>query len=975
MASVNPPVVNFSGGIIGGELHNRVDIPTYPQGAEVMQNFRPALQGIMTRRPPMLHLDGFDDHDEEGRLFPFQYSIDASYLVLATETGFKFYANDGEITTPLVTASLLASWSDQSTGFGSVTVVGTKVFLDSDGASDAVAQKTITTSNTNTVHVLSFEVVHGPVNIRIGTTSGADNLLAYSGLRPGLHYLAFTPTGTTSYLQFWHEDNAGRIIRDTVTVLTGPDYVLPHPYLQADIRDIHYQQIRDVMYMTHGDYWPRRLERRGDRSWSIVQLLPDDGPFGDLNTTSTTIAASATAGEVTLTASDDLFESTDEGVLFSLTAGGQVKSETATTGDVYTDGIKVTGIGSGDRSFTITITISATASVALQRSSGNENSYATWTGAPSSTSGKYSSSTSLSIYDAQDNQTWYYRLAVLPGDYTSGTVTMEISYQGGSTTGIVRVVQYSSATSVLAEVIDGQNLPSTDPIRSWKKGSWNATDGFPNTISDGYARLWFGRGSRVWASKSDDFTSFDESDPTLSDSAFNAPLATPSSDAIRWMAMLNHLCIGTSSLEKIGVANTTQDPVGPDNFQTLPGSEEGGSAVQPVTATGSVLYVHRNKKKLMQLTPNPKALSETSYISVDLTARAPEIVDAEIVAMAVQREPERRIFVVLASGRLVELLFRREGELDVVAWAEVITDGRVEDVTVIPREDEDVVYFIVRRKNASGAWERFIERYGPERPLMDCDRYCLDAALGYELSKPETVATPSATTGTITVETDAAAFTAGDVNKILWINGGRGTITAYTSTTEVTVSVTSELLDTDPCPKYRWGIGTPTTSLSGADHLEGQTVTVWGDQTNLGTYTVSSGAVTLDQSVSVAYLGLAPRSRWKSLKLAYGAQKGTAVGMKKVIKAVTLLLYRTAGMLTYGHARRHGMKQSFQKMRPVPLRTPEVPYGEPVPLYSGEVNCAFDAQFDEDARLVFEIDGPAPCTISGYVPIIDERDK
>jgi hypothetical protein len=444
---------------------------------------------------------------------------------------------------------------------------------------------------------------------------------------------------------------------------------------------------------------------------------------------------------------------------------------------------------------------------------------------------------------------------------------------------------------------------------------------------------------------------------------------------MKWMGMLQHLIVGTSSVEKVGLPNTSSEPVGPANFQFQPGSEEGGAYIQPVLAGGSLLFVHRNRRQLIQFTQNPKALSETSYIAVDLTARAPDVLDARIVAVDVQREPERRIFVVLESGRLCELLFRREGELDVVAWSQIQTQGRVEDLVVIPREGEDAVYVIVRRRNAVGNWRRYIERFGTERVLMDCDRYHLDSAVGRTLTTPDTVATPSDTTGSITVTTDADTFVVGDIGKVLWINGGRGTITARTDGYTVTMTVTSELESTDPCPALRWGYGTSSTSLTGLTHLEGLTVRLWGDMADLGTATVSSGAVTLPYACSVAYAGLPVTSRWKSLKLAYGAQKGTALGMKKAVKSIILLLYKCGAALTYGKGIGPGLARSFIKQREVPIRTPDVPYSEPTPLFTGEKDHAFDAHYDADARLCFEVEGPAPATIAGCVLILDEKDR
>jgi hypothetical protein len=859
-------------------------------------------------------------------------------------------------------------YMDRSTSPSSVTLVGSNVFFDGDGANYSTMELPIAITQTNQRHVLKFEIVHGPLDIRIGTTSNDDDLMNYTRLRAGHHYLTFTPTTSTAYLQFRHNGNAGRILKNTLAILPGTDFTLPCPFAEDDLGDVQTQQIRDVLYMVHNDYWPRRLERRGDHSWSIVKLLPDDGPFGDLNTTNITLAGSATSGEITLTASEEIFSTDDEGVLYALTGPGQLRTATATAADTYTSGIKVTGIGTAARSFVLAITGTFTATITLQRSSGNENSYADWQ--------TYTGATSISVYDAQDNQTWYYRLAVKPGDYTSGTVVMTLTYAGGSTTGVVRAIQYVSATSMTAEVIEDKSLATTAAVKTWKRGDWNIVSGFPSAITDGFGRLWLARGDKVWASKSDDFTNF-ESVADEDDSSFSRNMATPSSDAVRWLGKLSHLVVGTSAIEQIGLGNTNAEAIGPANFQFLPGSEEGSALVQPIQASGSLLYVHRNRRQLMQFVPNPKALSETSYISVDLTARAPDILNARIVDIAVQREPERRVFVVLESGRMCELLFRREGELDVAAWSVIETEGRVERVTVLPRSDEDIVYLIMRRKNASGDWERAIEKLGPERVLMDCDRYHLDAAVGYELIKPDTVMTPSGTTGTITLTADADVFTGGGAwtgTRYLWLNGGRGTIT-YVSDSELTMTVTSELDTDDPCPPGRWGYRQTTTTMTGLGHLEGLSVRIWGDMMDLGTATVASAAVTLPQAVSVAYAGTAHRSRWKSLKLAYGAQKGTALGMRKAIKSIILLLYKTAGALTYGKAIGPGLARSFTKMRAVPVRTAETPYGEPVPLFSGEKDHAFDAHYEQDSRLCFEVEGPAPCIVAGYVPLLDEKDR
>ncbi len=993
MSGVNAPIVDFTGGVFSKRLHGRVNLPNYQNACEEMTNFWPLAQGGMTRRPPLEWFATFEDSTKKGHQLPFVFNVEQNYVVLLTTDGFTFYDEDGLLTIPQVTCTILngnfsttGSWSDLSTGTANMTITGGRLWLDSNGGDTAIGQQAVTINNGATKHVLSFQVFHGPVNLRIGTTSGAHDLADERNLATGRHYVEFTPPNTNPvYVQFWHEDNAGRAI-DNVEVLSGPDFVLPSPYAAVDFEAIHYQQIGDVLYLTHNDYWTRRLERRGSRSWSLVYFLPEDGPFNSINTTQTTLTPSATSGEITLTASSNLFTSDDEGVLFALTGAGQTATATATTDDVRTSGIKVTGLSDTERTFRIEITGSGTWTVTLQRSSGNENSYADVTGY------SWTSPTALNFDDNLDNQTWYYRLVVKPGNYTSGTVTMTLSYTGGSSTGIVRVMWVQSATVAHCEVYDP--IPSTGSVVTWKRGAWSPDQGFPVSVSHGYGRLWFGRGTKIWGSKSDDFTSFEEG--TNDDQAIAVTIATPSSEGIRYLAFLSNLIIGTKTAEFIGIPNTSSEPVSPSNFQVLSPTNRGGAELMPVTADGSVLFVDRQKKRLFQFTQNPKAFSDTSYISIDLNELSDDLLWDGIKRIAIQRIPQSRVFVLLESGILMSLLFRRDiGDIGIAAWSRIPTKGGViEDICVVNRPDRDVVSCIVRR-TVNGETQRTIEQLGPEIVLPDEELYCLDSAVGVTLTRPDATATLTERTASVasatpiglllslttpytipagfTVATDAAAFSSGDVGKRIWIAGGQYTITEYVSTEEVTCTEVFAATDVDEFGEYRtqpagrWGFGSQVTTVTGLDHLEGQTVKVYGDMADLGSATVSGGSITVPRACSVVYAGLEVVSRWKSLKLAYGAQKGTALVQPKALKSIGILLNRTGGQLTYG--------PSYSVLSNVNTRTSDTAWGEPVPLFNGEKFEAFDARYESDPRLFYEVRGPAPCTVIGHVLSVDERDR
>lgn len=966
MPPINPNLTNFTGGLIGELLQGRVDISSYPAGAAVMRNFWPIAQGPMGRRPGLLFVGEHDDHNTRSYLLSFIYDLEQNYLLVGRDGEFKFYIDDHALELPNVstafangTFSSFTGWSDESTGSADAGVSGGQLWLDSDGAGTAIARTTLTVSggDANKVHVVDFDVIHGPINLRIGSSAGGKDLADYQDLRTGAHQLAFTPLSSgTVHVDLWHRDDAGRAI-DNISIRSAGAYSIEHPYTLEELAQVQSVQIGDVLYLVHGNHPPRRLERRSHYSWSLTYFEPDDGPFDTQNLTPIQLRASNTHGEVTLTASESLFTADDVRRIYSITSQGQSAFLAARDDHKFTGHVKIAGKGATSRTFRVDITGTFSATINLQRSSGNTTDFADMSGEAAWTAPDAST---IDDSSENDNETWYYRLAINQGNYTSGTVNMKVSTGQGSQTGIVRIISVTNSTTAVAEVI--QQLADTEFSEVWRAGAWNAVDGYPSTIAYAYGRLWLGRGLQVWSSKSDDFTSFEAG--TEDDQSIAVTLATPSSDAIQWMNATAHLIIGTRANEIIGVPNTASEPTGPTNFQTQISAYEGGAPVRTVAVAGSVVFAHRTLRKLMQFTQDPQALSDTTYVSIDLTRLAPELALDEIVTMAVQREPERRIYVVLKSGRCIVLLFRREE--DIVAWAELETDGHFEDVQVLPQPREDRVYFSIRRM-VDGSTRRFIERLASETVLNNEDFVHLDCCLQSEISRPPASVDVSGRTGAITITADDDVFAQGDVGKIIWLCGGRAEIMSRVNTREVTANVIFELSSTDRVPPGRWGMANEFDTFSGLDHLDGATVQIWGDGAFLGTAVVVNGGITLPTACSRVVAGLKFRSRYQSLKLSYGAARGTALNQMKAIKSLGILYYRTGEGVKVGPA--------WDKLYPIPLRKNSTPMGMAAPLFTGEEHYDFGGGYGIDERLCLEVDGPAPCTIVGLVPHIEEFDR
>lgn len=99
----------------------------------------------------------------------------------------------------------------------------------------------------------------------------------------------------------------------------GVPYEIASPYSAADLPRLRWAQSADVLFLAHPGHAPRRLQRTGHTSWSLVLagwLDGVDGPtFGPFlpGRTDLTVTPSATTGSITLTASAALFSANDVG--------------------------------------------------------------------------------------------------------------------------------------------------------------------------------------------------------------------------------------------------------------------------------------------------------------------------------------------------------------------------------------------------------------------------------------------------------------------------------------------------------------------------------------------------------------------------------------------------------------------------------------------------------------------------------------
>ncbi len=321
-------------GEITPRLHARVDFNKYSSSCETMENMVPLAEGGAMRRAGTRYVAEIKSSAVKGRLKRFEFSTTQSYIIEMGEQAFRFYKNQGQIVSQNITASIsngtfdsnITGWADQSGAGSSISHDSTnnRMSLVSNGTTNAHAEQQVTNSSA-IEHIIRFRVYGSPgdvVKLRIGTSSSGTQIVNDFEASVGFHTYAFTATAADFYVQFLH--STGKTLGiDDVSLIDNSPVELTTPYTEAQLFNVGGPQSADVLYLFHGSHSTYKLERRGHSTWSLVEVAWQDGPWLEVNTTSTTLTPSATSGlGVTITASSttginggDGFKSTDVGRL------------------------------------------------------------------------------------------------------------------------------------------------------------------------------------------------------------------------------------------------------------------------------------------------------------------------------------------------------------------------------------------------------------------------------------------------------------------------------------------------------------------------------------------------------------------------------------------------------------------------------------------------------------------------------------
>lgn len=720
------------------------------------------------------------------------------------------------------------------------------------------------------------------------------------------------------------------------------------PWTAADLFDadgnfqLREVQSGDVLYITHIDesYPVQKLTRSGALSWALAEFVPTGGPFEDLDPDNTvTVYASGNTGTVTLTASAaGTFTANHIDTLFYL------EQKAADTTVIWEAG---KSINAND------------IRRAESRNYQAVNTATTGTVQPAHTSG--------SIYDGNSGVQWTF----LDPGYGWAKITAIGS--GGTT-----------ATATVLSRIPAGAVGSGNASTRWAFGAWSDANGYPSHVTFFRERLVFARAStrELWFSQSGDFENFkdrDDGGEVVKDAALTIEVTSDQVNRIEWLAPAAALLVGTAGGEFSIREITTTEAFGPGNAKSTPESSYGSRAVTPARVGDSVLFVQRSGRKLRDIA---YTLETEGYRSTNMSVLARHLLPKgkAITAIAYQQEPNSIIWVLRSDGKLLAATLnvnqRRFG------WHRhpIGGSGIVEAIEVIPNPDTDAdeLWMIVRR-TIDGQTQRYVEYMEPpldaEQDIIEA--FYVDSGLTYDGSVAQTL-TPGtgatvADTTNVQFTAGGAAFISGDLGREIryryqdaddvW-HTARAEITAVNSGTIVHATIISSFPSTAAIASGGWAL--TVTTISGFDHLEGETLDVLADGSPHSQVTVASGSITLDRPAWYVHAGLPCPAKIKTMRLDAGAMNGTSQGKTKRVDTGVVRLYNTVG---------GSVGPDDDNLDEILFRSPDDLMDEALPPFSGDKDIAWPDGYTTDAHLEYYNDQPLPATVVGFMPIVETQSR
>lgn len=528
------------------------------------------------------------------------------------------------------------------------------------------------------------------------------------------------------------------------------------PFDVASIREIHFTQSNDVLFLFHEDFQQRKLSRVSDTSWSLT-LQPASPPpsFGADTNLGDTLAPEANSGTtIQFRAGSAIFLQADVGRQIIAGAGRAVITTFTDTSEVIADILDPfsQAITAGPAALTSVGT--AVTSVAHGVAIGNfvqltagaqSQQIRRITATP--TADTFTILTAFTVDQAAPvawnkivpiaSGAWFLRLS--PQTTLNPTLKApagaSVSVAAGVAAfraadvgkylvvygGVIRLTVFTSTTAMTGIIESELSAAVTaDPAAAdagtWtlEESSWSLARGYPRTGEFYQGRLYLAdtvsQPTTFWGSRSDNYDNY--AIGLTAEDAVEYTMAARQLNRIEWMVEHNKtLLLGTSGAEFKAIGSGADNSViGGDTIPIMERLATNGCApIQPRQARRSTLYIDRSRRKVMMIGFDLESDGETAT-EVSVMAEHITKTGIRLGPLAFSHRLDPRLYFVREDGQQVAMTFFPEQK--VVAFSRRTTDGTIEAQAVIPSStgQADQVWVIVKR-TINGVTKRFVELY------------------------------------------------------------------------------------------------------------------------------------------------------------------------------------------------------------------------------------------------------------------------
>ena len=582
----------------------------------------------------------------------------------------------------------------------------------------------------------------------------------------------------------------------------------------------------------------------------------------------------------------------------------------------------------------------------------------------------------------------------------SGFLATDVGRQIHFNDGYGVITAITSTTVVTANITTA--FANANAVTNWFLGAFSDTTGHPSCVTFFEQRLAFAatinNPQTVYFSKSGDYENMDANlgGTIADDDAIIYTIASNQVNAIRFMTATRTLIIGTAGGEFAVSGGGTDSAITPTNILIKKQSNHGAANIDAISVGNATLFLQRARRKIRELAYN---FDVDGYVAPDMTILAEHITEGGLTQVAYQQEPNQIIYATREDGELVGLTYQREQQ--VTAWHRHIFGGRFGNATItvtdfaniangtriiLTKADGTTTTFTSATSATAGKFHTTSSNNQTATNL----KTLIDTDSNFTATVNSNVVTITETsplsTGFLTITSldDSTRLAKTDEGKSVCesvaviptddteyqvyvivkrtINGATRRFVEILNVFDFDQTDNTSFNFLDSALSYS---GSAVSTISGLDHLEGQTVSILADGATHPDKTVSSGSITLDRSALNVKVGLAYTSLLQTMRLNAGSQNGTSQGKTKRIYDITVRMFETIGV---------EVGPDLSNMERIPFRSSADLMDEGIPPFTGDKEVEFRGNYETDGFIFVRQTQPLPFTILSLYPRLVTND-